>query len=183
MCREWRKLNALMLILLLWLGQSSSVRADLSEADLVARLHQKVEAQRSEVRALQERLAKDELSMGLSPSRASPRNPAPAIEITDIETWWDSDDRFGLAPTFRFHLHNIGSKPITNLYLTCTFYLASGSKFGSSGDGLVPNVVQIIPPGHWMTVLFTSSRYSGESVLRPLTVRAEIELSTLEEYA
>jgi len=187
MCRKWRKLNAFMAILLLWLGRSSSVGADSSEAGLVARLRQKVEAQRSEVRALRERLTKDELAMGLSPGRASPRNPAPAVEITDIETWWDSDERppFGLAPTFRFHLHNIGSKPITSLDLSCTYYLASGTKFGSGENSIVPNVVQIIPPGYWMTVQFDWREYSrtggGEPpVLRPMTVQAEIVLSTDE---
>ena len=179
MCREWRKLNLLLLMPLLWVGEPSAARADLSQAKQVARLHQEIEAQRSEVRQLQERLYQANVDMLTVPSHASPRNPAPAIELTDIETWWESDNRppFGLAPTFRFHLHNVGSRPIANLYLSCTFYLASGSKFGSSSDGLVPNVVQIIAPGQWMSVLFTWSRYTGETVFKPLTLQAEIDLS------
>jgi hypothetical protein len=190
MCHESRKLEAVIFILPLWLGLSSSARADSSQADHVARLRQKVEAQQSEVRALRERLAKatHDISRGAWRYPASPRNPAPAIEITDVETWWDSDHRppFGLAPTFRFHLHNIGSKPITKFHLSCTYYLASGTKFGSGGDSLVPNNrVQIIPPGYWMTVQFDWREYSLEGgaeppVLRPMTVYAEIVLSTDE---
>lgn len=190
MCRKWRAPNALLLTttMLLWLGVSPSARADSSEAEAVARLRQKIEAQQSEVRSLQERLAKasNTLTMGLSPTPPHARKPAP-VEITDIETWWDSDDRppFGLAPSFRFRLRNIGSKPITNLDLSCTYYLASGTKFGSGENSIVPNVVQIIPPGYWMTVQFDWREYSrtegGEPpVLRPMTVQAEIVLSTDE---
>jgi hypothetical protein len=189
MCRKSRALKALMLItmLLLSLGLSSIARADSSEADLIAQLYKKIDAQQSEVRLLQERLAKAVrvMTSGVPPERLLPLKPAQAIEITDIETWWDSDGRypFGLAPSFRFRLRNAGSKPITNLDLSCTYYLASGTKFGSGSNSVVPNVVQILAPGHWMKVEFDWREYSrengGESPsLRPMTVQAEVVLST-----
>jgi hypothetical protein len=181
MSRDWRFLN-LFLMLWLCLGASSTVRADSSPARLVARLRQQIETERSQAHLLHDRLVKDYITMYSAPWRNRPYPPnraAPAVAITDLETWWDSKGG-ALAPTFRFHLHNVGSEPITNLDLRCTYYLPGGTKFGSSGDGLVPNVVQIIAPGQWMTVLFGSNRYTGESVIRPLTVRAEIDLSTYE---
>jgi hypothetical protein len=180
MCHEWRKLSAFILTTVLWLAAPSRVRADSSQAKLVARLRQKIEAEQSHVRQLQQLLIKAKTDMYTFPDRASPRNPAPPVQITNIETWWDSDGRLGLTPTFRFRLHNVGSKPIPTLYLSCTYYLASGSKFGSSSDRLVPNVVPIIAPGQWMTVMFSSSRYTGESVSIPFTVKAEIVLSSDE---
>ena len=182
MCRRWGLLGAIVLTAPLLLRASSAAWAASSQAKLVARLQQQIEMERSEVHVLRERLLKDNIAMYPAPwrQRPYPRNlAAPAIEITDLETWWDSDgDR--LAPTFRFHLHNIGNKPIINLYLGCTYYLASGTKFGSGNDRLVPNVIQIIAPDQWVTVLFGPNRYTGESVVRPLTVRAEIDLSTDE---
>jgi len=182
MCRKWGRLSAIVLTAMVWLEASSVAKADFSQAKQVARLHQQIETERSQVRVLRERLLKDNSAMYPAPWRRRPYPPnpaAPAIQITDLETWWDSYGG-GLAPTFRFHLHNIGSKPINNLDLRCTYSLASGSKFGSSGDGLVPNVVQIIAPGQWITVLFGADRYAGESVVKPLTVQAEIDLNTDE---
>jgi len=188
MFRDWRSLSGFMTtMLVVWLSMSPSTRADSSEADLVAQLQMKIDAQQSEVQLLREGLAKaiSTMTSGLPRESVSPLKPAPSIEITDIETWWDSDGRlpYGLAPTFRFRLRNAGTKPITNLDLSCTYYLASGTKFGSGSNSVVPNVVQILAPGQWMKVQFDWREYSrengGESPsLRPMTVQAEIVLST-----
>jgi hypothetical protein len=182
MFRKWRTLN-LLLMLLLCPGASSSARADPSQATLVARLHHEIEVDQAEVGLLHERLVKDYIQMFPAPWRAQPypRNPAaPSFEITNLETWWDSDPRPpGLTPVFRFRLHNSGSKPITDMSLTYTYYLASGTKIGSSNDQLVPNIVQAIASGQWITV--TARRdATSRPLFSPMMVQAEIDFSAHE---
>jgi hypothetical protein len=189
MSRKYRKLGIFQLTLLLWLAAPFAARADSTEANAIARLKLQIQAQQAETRSLQKRLQtadyalvkmRDLVNMRTLPSA---RNAMPAVEITNLETWWDSvPGTSGLAPAFRFRLHNVGTKPITDLSLAATYFLASGTKFGEGADGLVPNVIQVIPPGEWMTVEINYDTYrpSHYSPSIPLTVEAEVSLSSLD---